>query len=279
MKRLLFFYVIIYLWSGFCKAQTTIHPSKFTGSEIISGISPEEARSRAIRKVRLEAIEKLCGVNIQSASLVKDFILSGDFVSSTSFGQIVSENILKEEVIITQEQINHPPTLVYHVEMEIAVQCESGEPDLTFRLSVQTNKKTFVSGEELILNLQSTSDCYLTILNYTADEKVSIIMPSSIFPDNFLPAQQPLEIPSRSQRAQGIQLRMQPLSGQEKSTEIIQIIATKQKIDFLENLETKEEMNGGLNLSIAMDKLLRWITSIPVQQRTQATEMIEVHHQ
>lgn len=279
MNRLIFCIMIICIWLVFCKSQSIIYPSKFTGSETISGISPEEARSRAIRKARLEAIEKLCGVNIQSASLVKDFILSGDFVSSASYGQISAEKILREEVVIQQEQINKPPTLVYQVEMEISVQCESGQPDPTFRLDVRTNKKTFVSGEEVILKLQSTSDCYLTILNYTADDKVSIIMPSSAFPDNFLPAQQLIEIPSQPQRLQGIHLRMHPIGDQEKSSEIIQVIATKKRIDFLENLEIKEDFSGGLNLSIAMDKLLRWITSIPVQQRTQETVIIEVHQQ
>ncbi len=277
MKKLLSCYIMIFAGLGSLTAQPVSYPEKFIGAVPISGISPEEARSQAIRKARLDAIEKLCGVDIQSASLVKDFMLSGDFVSSASYGQITSEKILKEEVITKQEQINQPPTLIYQIEMEIAVQCESGQPDPSFRLNLQTNKMTFVNGEELILKVQSTSDCYITILNYAADEKVSVLMPSSIFPDNFIPAQQPIEIPSQPQRLQGIHLRMQTLGGQEKSSEIIQVIATKQKIDFLENLETKEDIGEGLNLSIAIDRLLRWITSIPVQQRTQETVLIEVH--
>jgi hypothetical protein len=55
-----------------------------SGEVSIQDISYEEARVIARRRTRLDAVEKACGVSMHSATLVKDFVATGDFGHATS---------------------------------------------------------------------------------------------------------------------------------------------------------------------------------------------------
>ncbi len=204
-------------------------------------------------------------------------MLSGDFIHSVSFGQIISEKIVEETVAVEQAALNQPPHLTYRVKMDIRVNCQSGQPDPSFRIQLTSNKKTFVSGEELILTVKSTRDCYLTIVNYAADGKVYLLMPGTLLEDNFLKAGEAMEIPNAAQRENGIHLSMATLPGSTASSEVIQVIATRRKIDFLDELQEEQGFGVLPNITIAGQQLARWLAAIPVAERAMAQMVVEVH--
>lgn len=266
------FLYLLMLTATLVSAQTSI----YRGESPISNISPEEARSKAMQQARLNAIEQNCGVHLQSESMIKDFMLSGDFIRSLSYGQVIEEKIVKESVKIEQAAIDQPPHLTYQVEMQLAVLCEQGQPDPAFRLSLESAKKTFVSGEEMVLSVQSTQDCYLTLVNFASDNKVYILMPSALLKESFLPAQTKLEIPTEAQRSAGIHLSMAVLPGQSRSSEVILAVATKKKIDFLDEIKIEGGFGVLSSMTIAGTQLARWLSAIPANERAEAQIMLTI---
>jgi len=248
----------------------------YRGEISMANITPEQARQRAIQQARLNSIERQCGVNLQAETMVKDFVLSGDFVHSVSYGQVISEKLVKEWVEIDQPAIDQPPHLTYVVEIKIEVLCEFGQPDPSFRITLKANKSTFVTGEEMILNISATQDCYLTVINYSADDKIYFLVPSKIFIENKLTANVPQELPSALMRQQGVHFRMNTMPGQSQSSEVIQVIATKRKINFLDELENENGYAMLPTVSIAGTNLARWLSTIPVSERADAQMVIEI---
>ena len=248
----------------------------YRGEAAIANVTPEEARVRAIRKARLAAVEQQCGVNMQAETMVKDFMLSGDYIHSVTYGQVVEEKIIKETVDINQPSIDQPPNLTYVVEMQIATKCETGLPDPSFRIALNIIKKTFVSGEEMILDVTATQDCYVTVVNFAADDKVYVLIPSQLLQDNLLTANTQREFPGAAQRQQGVHFRLGTVPGRQQCSEVIQVIATKRKIDFLDELETEGGYGVMPTLALAGTQLARWLATIPVSERAEAQVVIEV---
>jgi len=248
----------------------------FMGECIISQLTPEEARLRALQQARMKAIERTCGVQMQSETMVRDYVLSGDFIHSVSYGHIVKETIVNETVKVDQADPDQPPHLTYQITLSAEAVCEQGQPDPSFQIKAETNQKTFVSGQELILRVSASQDCYLTIVNYAADDKVYILMPSRYLTNSFIRSGSTVEIPSESVRRKGIHLQMGVLPGHERATETIQVIATKQKMDpqFLSKTEDGYGVLDGI--VTAGTELSRWLSAIPVSDRTMAACMVEI---
>ena len=249
----------------------------FHGEAAISNITPEEARNRAIRQARLAAIEQSCGVQMQSESVVKDFMLSGDFIRSLSWGHIVDEKIVQETVLINQQASDQPPRLTYHLSMQMEVRCERGQPDPAFQLTLKSNKSTFIQGDNLVLTVRSTLDCYLTLVDFSPDGQVYILTPSPFLPDNRVTALTDVEIPASAVRQAGIRLRLGLPAGATSASEVILAIATKTKVPFLDAQIEKSGLGKLDNIIIAGTQLMRWLSEIPVSERAEAQVMVTVN--
>ncbi|MCJ7813058.1 hypothetical protein MUP95_07065 [bacterium] len=57
-----------------------------SGEAAVQNITVEEAQVLAMKRARIDAIEKVCGVSLQSETLVKDFMTTGDFIHAISYG-------------------------------------------------------------------------------------------------------------------------------------------------------------------------------------------------
>lgn len=87
-----------------------------------------------------------------------------------------------------------------------------------------------------------------------------------------------IEIPSLDYRNEGFHIRVKTLPGYKKDTEVLKVIATKQKIDYTDEIV----ISGGFGLigtpRTAMVKLMRWLSEIPVSERAEATVMYTVRN-
>jgi len=249
---------------------------EYQGTAAMSNLTVEEARIQAIRNARDVAVEDQCGVNLQSETMVRDYMLSADFIHSISYGHIINEKIISEGVETLQKAPDTPPSLTYVIRMQVQVQCETGKSDPSFQVNVSINKPVFTSGEEMILTIKATKDCYITVLDFTAEDMVYILLPSQYWRSNFLRADSTLELPCAKERSLGINFEVTTPPGRNRSGEAIKVIATKQPIVFLTGLETDQGYSVMRTPQLAITELAKWLATVPLSDRAEAQAIFEV---
>ena len=283
VKYMKYFVVILNLvFSLFCteaaKTQTNSQWVECFGEATLQNISNEEGQAIAIRRARLDAIEKVCGVNMRAETMVKDFKLAGDFIHSISYGHVVEEKDIKWKTeTLDSNDPNAPPTIIIRLSMNAKVVREEGRPDPYFSVNLKLNRSTFVAGDEVILNIKSTKDCYLTVLNLAANDSVYVLLPNKLQENTFVNANSQIEFPSENFRDSGLHLRVSNLPGHKKDNEIVFVIATKQKIDFYDDINISTGFGLMGTPKVASQKLARWLAQIPVEERAEASVMYAIH--
>ena len=248
-----------------------------TGDAAIQNISSEEAKIIALRNARIDAIEQVCGVSLQAETMVKDFQLAGDFIHSISYGHVVEEKDKKWETItMPAENPNDPPLLIYKLTMLAKVVSRDEKADPSFKINLKLNRSTFQSGDEVIFTIKATQDCYLTILNLAANDSVYILLPNKFSEDNFLKRTSVVQIPNKKHRNQGFHIRVTTLPGSKKNSELVKVIATKQRIDFIDEIDLSSTFSPLGTPKMALTKLARWLSQIPVSQRAEASAVYTV---
>ena len=241
-----------------------------TGEWPVTNISPEEAFAKAKQLARREAIRQVLGEHIRSEILVKDYRMGGEFIHSFSYGHILQEQLQRVDIRVIARRPDQLPDLTCVVNMRCLVKEEKEQPDPGFRLRLSLNQTTFRAGEELIIRIQSTQDCYITVFNITASDEVIVLFPNLAVSDNFLPAHQEIVIPSDEQRQRRFNFTVHPLPGHQQDTEYIQVIATRQPMPFWETLSGSNGFKTFRNDTSSLMELAQWLAMIPVSQRTDA---------
>jgi len=271
--------ILVAVYSIPVQSQTKAQWITCTGEALIQNISNEEAQVIAKRKARLNAIEKVCGVQLQAESLVKDFMLAGDFIHSIAYGHVVDEkNMQWQTESIPPEDPSAPPVIKLTVTMEAKVKPVEDNPDPSFKVNLQLNRKSFDSGDEVIFTISSTRDCYITIINLAANDSVYVLYPNTYHKDNLITSKEKLIFPSRSDRESGFHVRVSALQEHKKDTEIVKVIATKKKVDFLFDIAKTDGFGVMGTPKMAMTRLARRLSEIPVSERAEATEMYTVYN-
>lgn len=247
-----------------------------TGEASLANVTPEEAQKTALQKARLSAIEMVCGVKLQAESFVRDFVLQGDFIHAVSYGHIVSEEIKSWKVEVEQKNPQTPPAMTYLVTIKASVLQEKGNPDFSYQAMVQLNKTIYQSGDEMVIRARATKPSYLTILNFTADDRVILLFPNALRRNNLVEREQEYQIPSSSDRKGILKLEVSNLPGHKRDTEYIKVIATTKPIPLLEVLAFKGQYGVMDTVSVAATEIARLISAIPVNERAEATAAYEI---
>jgi len=275
--RLLFYTALLCLLTGLPLAAQEIHKNIIgEGQAVINNITPEQAKAQAVRTAMQDGIVKVLGTRVSSAAFAKDALFAGEFVQAISYGHVIQDTILVEEI----QSVTTPDgklTPVYYVKMEMDIQPESGEIDPAFKVDVKLNSNAFTAGEELVMTVRSTQPCYLTVLNIAADNSVYVLFPHPLHKDNRLTPEAPLQIPTDEEQRLGLHLRVYPLPGHQEDTEYIKVIATKDPVAFLDEVEEAEEVEiaRGLkimrfkNTDVALTELAQWLCTIPRNKRAE----------
>lgn len=246
------------------------------GEVFLANITPEEAQTMAVKRARYNAIEQVCGVRVQAETLVKDFVLQGDFIHQVVYGRIIGEKILKWELDVDQPSPVKPPGLTLRVTLEAEVQPEKGEPDPFYKVKVWLNKNVFESGEEMIVNVNATKGGYLTVLNFSADGSVTLLYPNLLRRDNMIEAGRDYEIPAKEDRGDLLKFQVSTLPGHQQDTEAIKVICTRGPVNLLS--EVKAHGNFGVmeSTSFAVTEIARLMASIPPRDRAEDTAIYQV---
>ena len=247
-----------------------------TGEAPLANCTPEEAQKDALQRARLSAVEKACGVKLQAESFVRDFDLLGDFIHAISYGHIISEEITSWKVEVEQKNPRTPPTLSCLVTIKASVLQEKGNPDPSYQAKVRLNKKVYQSGDEMIITVNVTKPSYITVLNFTSNDRVILLFPNQIRRDNRMDAGREYQIPSAADREGVLRLQVSTLPEHKKDTEFIKVIATSKPINLLQGLSLKGQYGVMDTVSLAVTELARLIAAIPVQDRAEDTAAYQI---
>jgi len=246
-----------------------------TGEAELANLTPDEARTLAMKRARHNAIEETCGIQVQAETLVQNFVLQGDFTHAVTYGKIVDEKILKWEAEVKQKSPIDLPVVTFKVTMRAEVIEEKGKPDPFFNVHLSLNKPAFENGDELIMKVKSSKDGYLNILNFAADGSVVILFPNAFRRNNKIEAGKEYMIPAASDR-EVIKFQVSTLPGHRKDTEYIKAICTREPIDILQEIRPSGTFSVMENTTFALTEVARVLSSIPLKYRAEDTAIYQI---
>lgn len=203
------------------------------GVAALENVTKFEARKLAIDNARRAAIEMVVGVDILSETMVINYNVSGDVVRAIPYGKVLKQEIIKEDVeLIPAGNDQEAPFLAYKVKMRVQVAEEKGAVDAFFRIKAVTNRNVFKEGDDIVIQVTPTRDCYLSIFNVLEDETVLILIPNRFRQNNFVKANTTFVFPDENDRRKGIRLEAFVGEGKQKTDEIFHILALKEPLAF-----------------------------------------------
>lgn len=241
--------------------------------QVISGIAPEVARSKAIDRARSHALESVVREMGSVKTLLqreRDGQASNFFserISSRAYGRILDQEILVDSV----ENLFGPSgqkVLQYYVKLRVNIQVEQPTGTTPYGISLELNRERFREGDSLILKVFVKKDCYLHIYNITADNRVLFMYPLSRDDISPIKAGTVFTYPD-----DGRTLRVYTLPGDPENTEQIRVVATEEPLYFSPaDVDTLLGQDGFLDLaSTSLDALEMEIVNIPFHKRAEAS--------
>ena len=203
----------------------------------------DEAQRRALEQAEDKALEQVCGVEIRSLTAQIRIETQQDFHEAfrqlsmaTIYGRIVDRK--KPFWVLVENGQFRPgelPIPHYCVSLRAKVQKEEGKPDPSFQVTLKLNdgKLTFLEGDEMILHITPTKDCYITVFNVLSDNTVLVLYPPQGRARQVALARQILSIPSEDERQQGVHFRVGLMPDKTRDAESVWVVATKDDIPFL----------------------------------------------
>ena len=230
------------------------------GRAELVNITVNEAKAMAINDARRQAVEQVAGVRLSSATLVQDFQVLSDLINSSSYGQIIDQKIIRWDTESLQKDPASAPVIIYKVKIKALVARPEGEPDPSFQIDARLNKNVFNAGEEMDLSAKFSRDCYVTLINLSADGKAIPLVPSRIRGENYIPAGSIFQFPDVEERRAGISLRVDTLPGHKKDREAMVIVATKNSRPLPPRIDEER--------SYSSEEFGRWLVELPLSERT-----------
>ncbi len=256
------------------------------GRALIENITPEQARLAALNEARAEAVRRVAGVNIKSENLSvrsetmrdqKSMALQEFFATvnrDVAYGHVVKEEILEERTTAYDLEPGLRPQLYYCVKLRAQVELARGAPDPAFGVHVKTNKALYEEHEIMTIDLRATKTCHLYVFNLTANDSLIVLFPNLVLQNNRLPADSTLRL-----MPEGLDLEVTLLPGMARASELIYVVATKQRFEFAP--EWRDRKRAGFRTvaspAFAVIELPRWLANIPLEQRTDCTVSYEVY--
>ena len=239
------------------------------GRALMEDTSEENARNRAMEDAMHKAVEQVVGSNISVETLLVNLRLSGSIVGVIPYGRVVDKVIIEEGVEPILKKGQAVPSLRYRVRMKAGVAEETTGLDTYFRLDASLNRSSFNEGDEMLISIKPTKDCYVSVFIILEDEKVIRLIPNRLKENNFLKANQTFSFPDENDKTSGIKLRVHMPEEKDAVTETIYILALEQPLKF-NAPGFQEGIYGIYNGETAfMKDLIKEIVAIPPGKRAE----------
>lgn len=187
--------------------------------------TPKEVMSRAKIDAQNKAIEKAVGVFIKSHTLISNFQFADDLVYASVRG-------MTEKVEIIHEGWDEKDRNLYRVRLKALIKPVYPEKGEGLSVRVAISKSELKEAEEVRIFYQADKDCYVYIFSIGADGSVTLLLPNSIYRDNYVTGGKAYEFPP-----EGSQIKLKafflPDFKENVAEEKIKIIATRKKEDIV----------------------------------------------
>ena len=241
----------------------------------ITNITPEKALEEAIKKACENAVEYYTGVDVKGRKL---YIIGEDTGKVTRDDYLhitdqTTQGIILDKKVISEQIITIHNSIFSRVTVHVKIGQQKGEKDPYFSIDDSLNKEHFKEFETLEISCVPSKDCFLTILNICSNDTVYVLFPNQFRKDSYVNAGKKFEFPNREDKNIGLSLPVALLPGKITDTEIIKIIATKEKLNLV---EFKNDMVYG-TCSATLTKLMQRLITIPQDQIVEYDLVYFVH--
>ena len=253
------------------------------GEVRVEGVTPEEAKTKALEAARGEAIACAAGIEVhtldyraieEGGASFRDVFLS--FSRQTSSGQVVDQRRPEWSECKIPIPGRSLPITVYQVRIEVKVAPQEGRPDPGFTAEVAPNKEVFTDGEGMQLEITATRPCHVTVFNITAADTVVVLLPHEYRPASYVEPGDTLRMPDEHEKAMGISYPVTVPEGRRQATERILVIATKTEPSLGAGWRRTGRHNQVPTRRAALAHLMRWLVQVPRQEWTEADVVYRV---
>jgi len=275
MRRLL---LLLFVTASHAAAQTTwvVVEQRVT---LDGGRTADDVKRDALYGALGEAVRRVAGVHVQSGELATRGDSAGRpidrYVQSVRLdaaGRAIEWHIVSEEWT-KLTNTSAPPA--YHLTLRVLVARDAGSPDPSFTLRLAVSRSTLqvrgaaaASNDELIATVVATQRGFATLVTIVGDS-VFVLAPNIVAPEIPLAAGVTAELPSASDRGNGLHFRAMLPAGAPVRSELLAVVVTRTPIA----ISTGVTSTSGV-LSLA--EFNRWLSGIPLDQRAIAQTAIAI---
>ena len=159
----------------------------------------------------------------------------------------------------------------YIVTLKSKVGKLEGEKDPLFKLEADLNRENYQNGDEMIININSTKDCYVYVFNILSDETVSTLLPNQYLEENYLAKGTSIRVPP--EKGKITKFRVDLPEGKSQATEMILVLGIKAD----KNTKSKDfDLNIG-DYKMALTQLMEFIMGFPRERVEQVNLPYVIH--
>lgn len=220
------------------------------------------ARQQATTKALKTIIEYYSGTEINSTSLsiVAETNMKMDMDHFSRFTSSMSRGIILEKKIIAENRKFYGEDLFFVVTLKAKLGKLEGSSDPFFKINASLNRQRFQDGDEMVIEIKSSKNCYIYVLNILSDETVSALLPNQYIKNNFLGKGESLRVPPKEGNI--TKFRVGLPEGALHASEMILVLAIKASEA---NEQKTFDLNVG-NYQMALKELIEFIIGFPRDQ-------------
>jgi hypothetical protein len=224
----------------------------------------KDVKERARRDAQNKAVEKAVGIFIKSHTLVSNYQIAEDLIYAAVRGKITKEEIITSDWDAKERNL-------YRMKIKALVEPVYPERGEGLSIKLSLSKTDLKEGEEVMIFYQVSEDAYAYIFSIAADGSVTLLLPNSNMPDNFVSAGRAYQFPPTDSRIH-LKAMFLPNYKDTSAEEKIKIIATRKKeallsIGFKEGIfQVYDAKSTGM-----ISDLVRRLNQIELMDWTEAT--------
>ncbi len=241
-------------------------------------LGTEQARQQALINAQWEAVQQ-AGVALTGGTLhheeerrgsnTEDYFDSfSKLISSEAGGKIISYQILKEDI----EKYPGPQGALeayYAVTITAEVEPDTSRFDPTFQLDLTLldEKLTYRESEGLVVILEATQPCWITVFNLYSDNQARVISPNRIWGNPRQPAHVPWEIPPPKIRENIGDMADSLPPGLDNEVRMLLAVAYKDSASLFDDYQKFNRLEFP-TYDNALEQINQWLLRIPRDRRT-----------
>lgn len=266
--KLIFLSFLLILFPSLMQSQEKVWINGESSIVLEGSLTIDDAKQKALDQALADACIKGAGVDVKNMLFILQSSDDPETKAMEYTKSSVSARILQmNEPVWKDTLIKVANDYLHMLKVNVRVRVEKNvRKDPSFILYAQLNSENFREGEELNIRVKSTKDCYLTILNFAADNKIYTLLPNKKVKDNSIRADSLYSFPDDFSIKGAIskKFKLYLPGGKNHCNEIIKIIATKNKYPiwglFEENTDFEYQYIGDY------EKFIKWLAKIPADE-------------